>query len=272
MELCYINGKFVPPAEAVLPVSDLIIQRGIGVFETIGTYEKRPLMLTPHLKRLAAGAERLRICPAFSLEAMRDIVRRGIARLDAELQVKVYLTGGDVFDGVKGFVSPRFFVVFERLTLPSPELYETGVTLEPVDEGRENPDVKSVDYRAAYALSPGFFEALYCPDGEITEAGHSSFFLVRNGTLVTAPLPRVLEGTTRRAILELARSAGIPVEERCPTLSELALAEEAFITGSVKKVLPVSRVGRQTIGDGRPGPITLRLSRLYLDRIREWLE
>ena len=112
MELCHIDGRFVPPSEAALPVSDLIIQRGIGVFETVGTYEKRPLMLTPHLERLLAGAERLRIRPTLSLGKMRDVVKEGIVRLDAELQVKIYLTGGDVFDEEKGFVFPRFFVVF----------------------------------------------------------------------------------------------------------------------------------------------------------------
>ena len=272
MELCYIGGRFVPPGEAVLPVSDLMIQRGVGVFETIGTYEKRPLMLTPHLERLLGGAERLQIYPPLSLEAMRAVVREGIARLNEELQVKVYLSAGDVFEQGRGFVSPRFFVLFERLSLPSSSCYETGVTLEPVDGVRENPEVKSIDYRAAYALPSGAFEVLYCPKGEITEAAHSSFFLVLKGTLVTAPVSRVLEGTTRRIILELARGAGIPVEERCPMLTELPLAEEAFITGSVKKVLPVSRVGDRMIGDGRPGPMTRRLSTLYLDRIREWLE
>lgn len=272
MELCYIGGRFVSPKQAVLPVSDLMIQRGVGVFETIGTYEKRPLMLTLHLKRLLAGAERLRMRPPLSLEAMRDIVREGISRLDRELQIKIYLSGGDLFESGKGFVSPRFFALFERLALPAPELYETGVALEPLDEARETPEVKSVDYRSAYTLSPDVFEVLYCPRGEITEAAHSSFFLVRDGMLITAPLPRVLEGTTRRAILELARGAGIPVEERCPTLEELDRAGEAFITGSVKKVLPVARVGARTIGDGRPGPVTSRLSQLYLDRIREWLE
>ena len=95
-----------------MPISDLIIQRGIGVFETVGTYERRPLMLTPHLERLLAGAERLRIRPALSLAEMRDVVKEGIVRLDAELQVKIYLTGGDVFDEEKGFVFPRFFVVY----------------------------------------------------------------------------------------------------------------------------------------------------------------
>ena len=88
MELCYIDGRFVPPEAAVLPVSDLMIQRGVGVFETIGTYERRPLMLTPHLERLLAGAERYRIRPVLSLEAMREVVREGIARLDMEVQIR----------------------------------------------------------------------------------------------------------------------------------------------------------------------------------------
>lgn len=273
MELCYIDGRFVPPKAAVLPVSDLMIQRGVGVFETIGTHERRPLMLTPHLERLLAGAERSRIRPVLSLEAMREVVRKGIASLDMEVQIKVYLSGGDIFEPERGFVSPRFFAVFERLSLPSPELYERGVLLEPVDAGRDNPEVKSVDYRATYALSrPDAFEVLYCPGGEITEGGHSSFFLVRDGVLITAPLSRVLGGTTRKAILEIARGEGIPVEERCPTLEELARAAEAFLTGSVKKVLPVSQIGKQEIGDGRPGPITARLSELYLGHIRKWLE
>jgi branched-chain amino acid aminotransferase len=90
--------------------------------------------------------------------------------------------------------------------------------------------------------------------------------------LVTAPLGRVLKGTTRQAVLDLARGAGISAEERCPLLAELPQATEAFITGSIKKILPVVRVGTQIIGDGRPGPVTKRVSELYLEHIEEWLE
>ena len=133
--------------------------------------------------------------------------------------------------------------------------------------------MKGVDYRTTYALSQsGAFEVLYCPDGEITEAGHSTFFLVLEGRLVTAPLSRVLKGTTRSVILELARAEGIETQERCPRVDELPRASEAFITGSVKKVVPVVRVGEQRIGTGRPGPVAARLLKLYLDRIQKWLE
>lgn len=271
--LCYIEGQFLPLEKAALPVSDLIIQRGVGVFEVIATCGGRPLMLSPHLERLTRSAASVRIRLTPPVEEMKRVIREGIARMGGEVRVKVYLTGGDVFDGEKGFIEPRFFVVFDRPDLPPKEAYEHGATLEPLPFGRDDPSVKSVDYRTSYALSQsGALEVLYCPDGEITETGHSSFFLVLNGTLVTAPLSRVLKGTTRQAILELARGEGIPVEERCPLWSELPQAREAFITGSSKRVVPVSRVGHIVIGDGRPGPMTARLSELYLRRIEQWLE
>ena len=274
IKLCYLNGKFVPPEEALLPVSDLLIQRGVGVFESISTYKKRPLMLTPHLERLLSGAKNSCITPPLGIEEMRGIIRKGIEILDEELLIKVYLSGGDVFNRVKGFTEPRFFIVYEPLVLPPQECYENGVRLEPVDSGRADPPTKSVDYRKAYTMSPHdeHAEILYCPDGEITESAHSSFFLYLNDTLITAPLTRVLNGTTRQAVIGLARSAGIKTEERRPLLTELSQSTEAFITGSVKKILPVARIGTQIIGSGRPGPVTKRLADLYLEHILEWLE
>ncbi|MDR3231170.1 MAG: aminotransferase class IV [Synergistaceae bacterium] len=274
MRLCYVNGRFVSPSEALLPVTDLIIQRGIGVFESISTHRRRALMLTPHLERLLTGAKNSYIHPPLGIGEMREIVREGVARLDGELLIKVYLSGGDVFDRVRGFTDPRFFVTFEELELPPASFYENGIRLEPVDDEREDPATKSIDYRRAYTLSPHdeHAEILYCPGGEITESGHSSFFLCVGNTLATAPLPRVLKGTTRQAIIDLARRVELNVEERCPLLTELPQATEAFITGSVKKILPVVRVGSQIIGDGHPGPWTKRLFDLYLEHIEEWLE
>jgi branched-chain amino acid aminotransferase len=231
-------------------------------------------MLTPHLERLLTGAKNSYIRSPLGIAEMREIIREGIAQLDEELLIKVYLSGGDVFDRVDGFVEPRFFVTFEDLDLPPAAFYENGIRLEPVDDGREDPATKSIDYRRAYTLSPHdeHAEILYCPHGEITESGHSSFFLCFGDTLATAPLTRVLKGTTRQVVIDLARRSGLNVEERCPLLVELPRATEAFITGSVKKILPVVRIGAQIVGDGRPGPQTKRLYELYLKHIEEWLE
>ena len=272
--LCYINGQFVSQESAKLPVTDLIIQRGVGVFEVIATYNSRPLLLTPHLERLKASADSAKIKFNLDLNNLKNIIREGIKRAGGEVRVKVYLTGGDSFDELTGeFINPRLFILFEQLEVPSQEQYEKGVTLEPVAYGRKDPTVKSVDYRSSYMISqPDAYEVLYCPDGEITETGHSSFFLVVNNKLVTAPLSRVLKGTTRQAILEIAKRENIIIEERCPLWSELAEAGEAFITGSSKKVVPVVKVGNIKIGDGKPGALTRRIYDLYIKHIENWLE
>lgn len=272
--LCYINGNFVKPDEAKLPVTDLIIQRGVGVFEVIATHKRRPLLLTPHLERLKNSAESSRIKFDLNLENIKNIIREGIIKTGSgEIRIKVYLTGGDIFDDLNGFINPRLFILFEELEVPDKSAYENGVALEPLAIGRKDPAVKSVDYRSSYMLSQsGAFEVLYCPNGEITETGHSTFFLVLNNKLVTAPLTRVLKGTTRGAILEIAKNENIIIEERCPLWSELSDASEAFITASSKKVVPVVKIGSLQIGDGKPGPVTRRLSELYLNHIEKWLE
>lgn len=272
MSLCYISGAFSDISEAVLPVTDMVIQRGVGVFEVIAAFEGRPLMLTKHLDRLFFGAEKMRLRPRISAGEIADVVREGISRTGETAQVRIYLTGGDVFSERDGFTEPRFFAIFEHQTPPPDELYRRGAVLEPVAFGRDDPTVKGVDYSSSFVKDRGAFEVLYCPDGEITEAGHSSFFAVIGGKLVTAPLDRVLNGTTRSAVIEIARADGIDVEERCPLLAEIAAFEEAFITGSVKRILPVSRIGETPIDSGAPGRMTRRLTELYAEHIRKFLE
>ena len=274
MALCYMDGTFLPLEKASVPVSDYIILRGVGVFESICTFRRRPLMLTPHLERLGRSAQSAGISLPLSLDEIKEIVREGISRVADECLARPYVTGGDVFhQGI--FPSPRFFILFEKVQKPAPEVYDRGVMLLPVDEGRRIPGVKSVDYMFSYteySKNRDAYEILYAPEGEITEASHSTFFLYRRGTLITAPLSRVLRGTTRDIILQLAREGGMKVEERPPLLSEVAEAEEAFITGSVKEVVPVVRVGDQKVGKGTPGPVTRMLHHTFLEEIVRWLE
>ncbi len=274
MGLCYMDEKFLPADKVSLPVSDMIILRGVGVFESICTFRRRPLMFTAHLERLVRSAAKTSIRMPLSVGRMKEVIYEGIAKLEDECLIRPYITGGDIFlDGE--FPSPRFFILFDKVQKPAPEVYDRGVMLLPVDEERHNPGVKSTNYMlsySGYAKCREAFEILYAPGGEITEAGHSTFFLYTDGKLVTAPLPMVLKGTTREIILRLAEEKGMKVEERCPLLSELPHAQEAFITGSMKEIVPVVQVGDQTIGTGKPGPVTRMLHRTFLEEIIRWLE
>ena len=269
-----MNGEFLKPEDAKLPMSDLIIQRGVGVFEAFASFNLKPLMLTPHMTRFMKSAKDSGIENVPDVEYIKNIIREGISRIGHDVRIRTFLTGGDYFDSEKGcFPEPRFFVIFDKAGLTTPEEREHGVMLEPVSFGRDNPEVKSVDYRATYKMPSGAYEILYCPNGEITEAGHSNFFLVLNeNTIITAPLSRVLKGTTRGAIIELAHENGYNVEERCPLWSELYAASEAFVTGSIKMIVPVVKIGGITIGDGKPGKVTRRLYELYTKYLERWLE
>lgn len=141
--------------------------------------------------------------------------------------------------------------------------------------GRTTPTAKSVDYLSSYEKDkndPGAFEVIYCPDGEITEAAHSTFFLVKDGAVITAPPERVLAGTTRAILLQLMQENGIPVQLRCPRLDELAASDEAFLSGSLKQIVPVIAVGATTIGGGSVGPLTRRITQLFKENIHRWVE
>jgi len=275
MTICYADGVFKQFSEASLPLSDFAFQRGVAVFETIRTYDGRPMALTPHLERLVASAAGSRIVMPLSLGEMKGIIREGLGLVEGETSIRPYITGGDILDSDRGFTRPRLFVLFEPLSPFPEEDYRKGVSLHPVDSSRPMTCVKSVNYLGSYpplAEDPEAMEVLYCPGGEITESSHSNAFMLLDGKIVTAPEGRVLPGTMRSMTLEIAGEAGLSAEERCPLTDELCHCEEFFITGSVKEILPVVRVGGTIIGSGRPGPVSSHLRRLYLQNLERWLE
>lgn len=280
MVMCYYNGCFVPIQECLLPVTDLAIQRGVGVFESIRIYDGRPFALSLHLERLRVSADGLGIDAGKIIHDLPGIIRQGlempeIRGLDG--LIKTYVTGGDVKDGTI-FPSPRFFVIFDdEIRQPTDEDKEKGVTLLPNYTMRPNPLIKSTNYLLGIIpmlkAATSDYEALYITsDGEITEALSSNFFLYKNGRLLTAPVGRVLKGVTRDIVITLAKESGLCVEERCPREGELAEADEAFITGTMKEILSVVRVGTCNIGNGQPGPIVRELRHIFIDNMARWMD
>ena len=276
MTLCYHEGQFRPLEDTFVPLSDLAVQRGIGVFESIRTYDRRPFAPGPHLERLARSAEQAGIECRSLIPRIGEILREGLAREDTprgEVLIKPYITGGDLREEGR-FPKPRLFVVFEPLHPTDPNQYQEGVALQPASMERPFPLIKSINYLFGYipvAGMEGVFETLYCPGGEITESSSSNFFLCVEGKLVTAPVGRVLSGVTRGIVLHLAREGGFKVEERCPRVTELEKAEEAFLTGSLKEILGVVRIGGRRIGKGTPGPVTQHLHRLFRASLDRWV-
>lgn len=274
MRLCYMNDRYSDPSACSIPTTDFALQRGIGVFDSARTYEMRPFALSEHIDRLYESARILRIIPGVTREDAASAIREGIRLRGDETLVKMFFTGGDVEE--KGFFpQPRFFVHFLPLVRWNEAQFESGISLDPIPVGRQLPHAKSIDYATPLTMkdpSSGAFETLYCPDGCITESATSSVFMVRDGRLVTAPDDIVLPGVTRRIMLLLAAEAGIPVEYRTPGLKEVRLAEEMFLTGSVKEILPIHHVGAMAPAGSHPGPVTRKMRDLFFRNRDRWLE
>jgi branched-chain amino acid aminotransferase len=281
MSICYIDGAFRPTGEASLPLTDLAIQRGVGVFDSMKIMKKKVLAITAHMKRLEESA----ICAGMKIEGtgiiedITRVLREGACRDDCpgdgdSAMAKAYITGGDAIE--RGFFTdPRYFVIFEEVSSMFSEGLNKGVALQPTSERRPYPAVKSINYLFGLMQAAGLddvFECLYCPDGYATETLRSSFFICREGRIATAPGGTVLNGVTRNIVIELAKADGFTVEERLPKTSEFAAADEAFITNSLCGVLPVIRIGDTIMADGKPGPVSTRLIELYDANIERWLD
>lgn len=278
MSICYQENEFRPISECSLPITDLAIQRGVGVFDSIRIYGHKPFALKEHMERLGKSAEGAGIQYGGILEKLPAIIREGALRpdcpKDGECLARPFITGGDVNETGR-FPNPRFFVIFDDGGPLSPEEYKTGVSLHPTNEGRPYPLIKTTNYLVGLMQCAGMgnvLECLYCPNGEITETLRSSFFLCKDGKIITAPTGRVLGGVTRNIIVQLAEENGFTVEQRCPLVSELDTADEAFVTSSWKEVMPVVRVGGKTIGGGKPGPVSMHLQKLFRSSMNRWMD
>jgi branched-chain amino acid aminotransferase len=105
--------------------------------------------------------------------------------------------------------------------------------------------------------------------GKVSEGSAYNCFIARKGTLITPPLTAdILEGITRRSLVELAQELGIPVEEREIDRTELYVADEMFLCGTGVQLAPATSIDRRPIGDGRPGPITMAVQRRFFDVLR----
>jgi branched-chain amino acid aminotransferase len=277
MSICFYRDTFMPLEECRIPVTDLAIQRGIGVFDSIRTYDRKPFALNEHIERLRESAKRCGMEAEEIIKELPDIIRRGInhdSAPDKDLVIRPYITGGRINDHGH-FPEPDFFVIFEEVHPLTPKEFKNGVALKPIYTQRFFPETKSTNYLAGYVTmmgaKPNVFEALYIVNGEITEATASSFFLCKGGKIITAPVGKVLRGITREILITLLKENNFDVEERCPLESELSEAQEAFISGSIKEVLPIIKVGDQTIGNGHPGPVSQHVHKLFLSNLNRWL-
>jgi D-alanine transaminase len=269
-DVAFINGSFVPLAEAKISIDDRGFQFGDGVYEVIRTYKGRPFALEAHWARLERSAAALDLTQPYSRTEWTHYVLEGVRRA-AYPEAKIYIQlsrGAAPRDHVyPAQVAPTVVMTVREFHPLDRSVQAAGVeamTIEDIRWGRC--DIKSLNLLAnvlarQQAKQAHVFEAILVKEGLVTEGAVSNVMVVRGGTVMTAPEgPRILSGVTRAVVLELARNEGLPIYERGISQAELYSADEVFLTGTTVEVLAVVRVDGKTIGDGRPGSITQRLA------------
>jgi D-alanine transaminase/branched-chain amino acid aminotransferase len=176
---------------------------------------------------------------------------------------RIQMTGGAMQNGFT-HLHPVLFISQIEFAAPSHRSLENGIKLVSYEHQRQLPQVKSIDYLMSIWLQPileerSADELLYLSNGLIRESPRSNIFLVTQDEKLITPGEQILKGISRKKVLEIA-SSNFTTEERDIHFDEIASAKEIFLTSTTKQILPVSKVDGITIGDGRPGPITKKLS------------
>lgn len=273
----FIDGQYVPMAEARVPINDWGFTRSDVTYDVVGVWGGRFFRLQDHLDRFFRGIDRLHMrCPHDRAE-VTAILQRCVALAGLrQAYVELILTRGVPPEGSRDprqCVNRFYAFAIPYVWIVKPDQQETGIDLavsrvpriapESVD-----PTVKNFHWGD---LVRGLFEAyerggdsavLTDGRGHVTEGPGFNLFAWRDGRLVT-PADGVLLGITRKAVIEIAESLNVKVEVRPLGEAELRRAEEIFISSTAGGVMPVTRLDGRPVGDGTPGPLTLRLKQLY---------
>lgn len=261
MNIYYVDGKFLPADQAMIPVDDLAILRGIGVFDLLRTYSGRPLFLKEHVERLENSAREINLQLPWSQEEICRVVMDTLARNTVdEANIRIIVTGGSSADFMTPTGRPRLIVLVTPLPKLPPGWFDNGIKVITRQTGRRIPGAKSIDYLSASmalrkAKEKGAIEVIYLDkDDNALEGTTSNLFAIFGDTLVT-PGQGILSGITRKAVLEVAGKL-FQVAVRPLPRTELLQADEVFITGTNKGLVPVIQVDDTVIGDKTPGPKT----------------
>ncbi len=270
---CFQNGKIVPLSEAFISPDDVGFLRGYGVFEVLRTYNSKPFLVDWHLDRFESSAEMLDIEKIPSRQEINNHLEELTELFSGnEVSLRIIATGGRTQDSfTPNREEPTFLIIAEEFVDLDSRVYQEGVTLYSVEYKRSLPEAKTLNYILPIKIKTekekeGFFDILYRSDGLVLESSTSSFFIVKDGKIITADKD-ILKGITRRFLIKIA---DLPVEERPVRFEEITSADEAFLTATNKEIVPVVGVDEIKIGDGKVGVITQRLMKLFKDKAEEY--
>ncbi len=277
--IAYVNGRYVAHRDAGVHVEDRGFQFADGVYEVIAVAGGTLVDEALHFARLHRSLGELRIASPMTDKALRhvmgEVLRRNRVR-NGILYLQITRGVAPRDHAFPKDAEPSVVMTARRARPPSADTVGKGVAVVTIPDIRwKRCDIKSVSLLPNIlgkqaAKERGAYEAWQVsPEGEVTEGTSTNAWIVtRDGRLVTRPADSaILNGVTRLAVIELARAAGLVIEERGFTVAEAQDAAEALLTSTTAFVLPVVTIDGKTVGEGRPGPFAARLLDHYRARI-----
>ncbi len=269
--LIYIDGEFLPKSQAKISVFDHGFLYGDGVFEGIRSYDGRVFKLDEHIKRLHESAKSIGLDIPMSQAELKktilDAMRTNDLRKDAYIRVVVTRGIGDLgLDPLKCLKS-SIIVIADQISIYQAEsLKAITASTRRNSVTALNPMIKSLNYlnnilAKMEANRANVEEAIMLnQQGLVCEGSSDNLFIIKDRVILTPPpTADILVGITRNTVIELAIEDGIKLKEEDITIHELYNADEAFFTGTAAEVMPLVEVDGRKIGNGKPGPITMRL-------------
>ncbi len=281
--LVYVNGEFFQRDEAKVSVFDAGFVLGDGVWEGVRLVNGKIIALDEHLDRLYEGANAIQLDIGMTREeltaALWDTFNKN--KMTDGAHARLMVTRGKKKTPNQ---DPRFalgkatIVIVAEFKLPKPESKTNGLSLLTSAIRCSTPDVFDLRLNShsrlnfihalIQAINAGADEALMLdPHGFVASCNSTNFFIVRGEELWTSTGRFNFNGITRRKVIKLYAEAGHVVRQHDFTLAEVYGASEAFVTGTLGGITPVTRIDGRTVGNGKPGPVTQRIADLYADYI-----
>jgi branched-subunit amino acid aminotransferase/4-amino-4-deoxychorismate lyase len=270
-----INGRLVDASSAAVPVHDLGLIRGYGVFDYFLIEAGQPLFVDDYAARFLYSAQHMHLDIGLTHDQLKEQIFHLIeANGLKEGGMRLLATGGVSPNNFEP-VQPNFMMLLNEAGGFPDTHYSKGAGLVSVNYQRDLPEVKTTNYTMGIKMldavkKAGAVEVLYHDGSFLRESVRANIFVVTRDERILTPASKILMGITRKQVLKIARSL-FPVEEREVSVNELKEAKEVFITSSTKKVMPIVFVDDLQIGDGRPGAITKKLAGLFRNAVEDYL-
>jgi len=274
----YINGGYFEKGQAKISVFDHGLLYGDGVFEGIRSYERLVFKLKEHINRLYESAQGIMLDVPLSKQ---DMIKAIVATLklnkldNAYIRLIVTRGIGDLGLDPRKCKSASIIIITDNIKLYPEKMYRDGLDIITVPTPRNipealNPQIKSMNYlnnilAKIEALNSGYEEALmFTAHGYVAECTGDNIFIIKNNSLITPPAYLgILRGITRQSVMDIASRIGMSAREEVITRHNIYTADECFLTGTAAEIIPVVRMDKRTIGDGKPGKVTLNLMKEF---------